>query len=399
MNGKTITYFLIFLITFEGFLFFLFNNIANMDVTSEKLKAFMLVFIIINIFVMFIMFVYFKKTVDLTEEKSEKKEIDLNKEISKYVDIIGSTSIVSRGDLDGKITYVNQAFKDISGYEEEELLGSPHSIIRSPNVSSEVFENMWIDLKNGKEWRGILECKSKSGKLFLTDTLIVPMRNCNEEIEQYLSVRSDMTPLFDLNKKLEASQLQILDKLAIMGEMKSKETQNHVKRVEEITKIFCKNLGMKDNEIEKVAKASALHDIGKIAINDNILNKNGKLTDEEFDHMKSHTTLGHEILKDSSDEVVQLGAIIAYEHHEQWSGKGYPRGIKGTEISLEARVVTVVDVFDSLINERVYKPAWELDRVISYFEEESGNRFDPHIVYLLKENIDDILKIEEKYKG
>jgi two-component system response regulator RpfG len=140
-----------------------------------------------------------------------------------------------------------------------------------------------------------------------------------------------------------------------------------------------------------------MHDIGKIGVPDQVLLKPGKLTGEEWDLMKRHTWIGFDILKGSPSQYLQTGATIALYHHERFDGAGYPRGVRGTEIPLEARIVAVADVFDALLSRRPYKNPWHLEDVIAYFRGQSGLQFDPECVAALFCRLDAILGIHEEY--
>ncbi|DAB36282.1 MAG TPA: two-component system response regulator [Sulfurospirillum cavolei] len=175
---------------------------------------------------------------------------------------------------------------------------------------------------------------------------------------------------------------------ASIAELKSKETGQHLRRVAEFCYLFCKFLGKDEAECEKIKMAAVLHDIGKVGISDEILNKPSKLDEDEWVVMKTHSMLGYEMLADSEFEMMRLAAVIALEHHERWDGEGYPYGKKGEEISLVGRICAVADVFDSLLDKRVYKEPWEEKAVKEYFEMASGTQFDPKIATLLLENFD-----------
>jgi len=205
--------------------------------------------------------------------------------------------------------------------------------------------------------------------------------------------------LFQLQSNLQAqvdSQTEEIRKLnhemtylsASIAELKSKETGQHLRRVAEFCYLFCKFLGKDEAECEKIKMASVLHDIGKVGISDDILNKPAKLNDEEWKVMKQHSLMGYEMLIDSEFELMRLAAMIALEHHERWDGEGYPYGKKGDEISLVGRICAVSDVFDSLLDKRVYKKPWEEKVVRDYFVMMKGSQFDPVITDILLENFD-----------
>lgn len=205
--------------------------------------------------------------------------------------------------------------------------------------------------------------------------------------------------LFQLQSNLQAqvdSQTEEIRKLnhemtylsASIAELKSKETGQHLRRVAEFCYLFCKFLGKDEAECEKIKMASVLHDIGKVGISDDILNKPAKLNDEEWKVMKQHSLMGYEMLIDSEFELMRLAAMIALEHHERWDGEGYPYGKKEDEISLVGRICAVSDVFDSLLDKRVYKEPWEEKVVRDYFVMMKGSQFDPVITDILLENFD-----------
>lgn len=200
-----------------------------------------------------------------------------------------------------------------------------------------------------------------------------------------------------LNKEIEATQKEIIDTLGEMVECRFREMGNHVKRVSEYAQLLALKHGLDAKEAEILKFAAPMHDIGKIGIPDDILKKPGRLTFDEFEVMKQHTSIGYNILKNSEREILKAGAIIALQHHERWDGQGYPRGLKREEIHILGRITRLVDVFDALSNKRVYKDAWPLERILRYFREESGKQFDPTLVDLFIENLDAFIAIKEQY--
>lgn len=175
---------------------------------------------------------------------------------------------------------------------------------------------------------------------------------------------------------------------ASIAELKSKETGQHLRRVAEFCYLFYKFLGKDEAECEKVKMAAVLHDIGKVGISDQILNKPDKLNDQEWEIMKNHSILGYDMLIDSEFELMRLAATIALEHHERWDGTGYPYGKQGENIALVGRICSIADVFDSLLDKRVYKEPWEEKVVRDYFVMMRGSQFDPTITDILLENFD-----------
>jgi HD-GYP domain-containing protein (c-di-GMP phosphodiesterase class II) len=154
--------------------------------------------------------------------------------------------------------------------------------------------------------------------------------------------------------------------------------------------------GLSNSECELLRIASTMHDIGKIGIEESILKKRGPLTPEEFDVMKTHVTIGYEILNKSELDIMNASALIALNHHEKWDGSGYPKGLKAYEIPLYARIMAVVDVFDAMTHRRCYKDAFSVKETLEYLVSNKGRHFDPVFVDLLVTNIDEIIEISSR---
>ncbi|MEX3073336.1 HD-GYP domain-containing protein [Vibrio alginolyticus] len=188
------------------------------------------------------------------------------------------------------------------------------------------------------------------------------------------------------NAQLIKCQEEMMAMFADSIECRSREMGTHVKRVSLIAEKLAELYGLHVEEVKKVKIISPLHDLGKIGAPDSVLYKEGKLTEEEFEIIKSHTTIGHTILQGSDCELIQLASIVANEHHEKWNGKGYPLGKKEEEIHIYSRIVAVADVFEALLSERPYKKPWSIDDVYELFEKERGHHFDPELVDILLNN-------------
>jgi putative two-component system response regulator len=179
---------------------------------------------------------------------------------------------------------------------------------------------------------------------------------------------------------LEQSRLEVLERLARAAEFRDDETGQHTRRVGRMAGSLSERLGVSEAEAEVIARAAPLHDIGKIGIPDHILLKPGKLAPEEFAIMKRHATIGAEILSGGRTPLIRMAADIAHHHHERWDGSGYPAGLQGESISLPARVVGLVDVFDALTHARPYRAAWPLVDVLNAIQRQAGAHFDPRVV-------------------
>lgn len=201
-----------------------------------------------------------------------------------------------------------------------------------------------------------------------------------------------------MNTEMEEAQKEIIFKMGEIGEVRSKETGAHVKRVAEYAKLLAIKSGFSEEEADLIKVASPMHDIGKVAIPDAILNKPGKLSEEEFLAVQEHANIGYHLLENSKRSILKAAAIIAKEHHEHWNGKGYPEGLSGKNIHIYGRIVAVADVFDALATDRPYKKAWEMKRILTHFKMERGKQFDPTLVDVFLENLDGFLQIKEKYE-
>lgn len=205
-----------------------------------------------------------------------------------------------------------------------------------------------------------------------------------------------------LQKALALSQdaeYEISLRLGRAAEFRDQETGMHTRRISELSKHLGILAGLDDDRCEVLHKSSPLHDVGKIGIPDRILLKPGKLDEGEFDIMKQHTEIGRKILSDAERyPVIAAGGIIAWQHHEKWDGSGYPRGLKGDNIDVFARIVSIVDVFDALSSERPYKKAFPLDKTISIMEEGRGSFFDPAYLDLFLANIPEFVVIRDTLK-
>ncbi|TGK59213.1 response regulator [Leptospira wolffii] len=199
------------------------------------------------------------------------------------------------------------------------------------------------------------------------------------------------------NEELVETRLQIIQRLGLAAEYKDNETGLHVIRMSHYSKTLASALGYSNDYAEKILHASPMHDIGKIGIPDNILQKPGKLTPEEWEVMKRHPNIGAEIIGDHDSNLLQVAKSIAQNHHEKWDGSGYPNGFQGEGIPIEARIVALADVFDALTTERPYKKAWEISDAIEFIRMESGKHFDPNLVPVFLDQMPELLKIRDRW--
>jgi response regulator RpfG family c-di-GMP phosphodiesterase len=201
-----------------------------------------------------------------------------------------------------------------------------------------------------------------------------------------------------LNQEVEDTQKEIIVTLGETIEWRSQETGNHVRRVAEYVHMLAGKYGMPAAEADLLRMAAPMHDVGKVGIPDVILNKPGLLDAEEMRIIQTHPAIGHAILKTSSRELFKAAAIIALQHHERYDGQGYPEGRVGQDIHIYGRLTAVADVFDALMSDRIYRPAWPQERVVAYFREERGKHFDPALADILLDNLDHFLMVRSLYR-
>lgn len=196
---------------------------------------------------------------------------------------------------------------------------------------------------------------------------------------------------------LKETQVDLIQRLGRAAEYKDNETGMHVQRMSHYSYVLALAVGIDEEAANELLLAAQMHDLGKIAIPDNILLKPGRLSDDEFKHMKAHAQIGADILSNPRSQLVALAHSIAITHHEKWDGTGYPKGLKGEEIPLEGRIAAVADVFDALTSERPYKAAWSVEDAVRLLEEESGKHFDPELVRLFKQELPKIIDFKNQF--
>ncbi len=197
------------------------------------------------------------------------------------------------------------------------------------------------------------------------------LREHNANLEAEVAART---------KDLDRARLEILERLALAAEYRDDDTQQHARRIGRSSGLIAAQLGLGPEQVELISRAAPLHDIGKLGVSDAILLKPGPLTDEEFEFVKCHPTVGAGILAESSNALLQMAELIAVSHHERWDGGGYPKGLAGEEIPLAGRITAVADVFDALTHSRPYKEAWSMEEALAVIRNGAGRQFDPIVV-------------------
>lgn len=202
-----------------------------------------------------------------------------------------------------------------------------------------------------------------------------------------------------LNREIEDTQREVIHTLGEVVETRSRETAHHTVRVGESSGLLARLAGLGEKESRLLQLAAPMHDVGKIGIPDEILNKPGKLTPGEFEQMKTHTTLGYDILRKSERRIMKAAATIALQHHEKWDGSGYPAGLSGEDIHVNGRIVCICDVFDALSNQRVYRDVVAPDHVVEIMRLERGKHFDPELLDLFLAHIDEFVAIQNRHSA
>jgi putative two-component system response regulator len=220
-------------------------------------------------------------------------------------------------------------------------------------------------------------------KPFHADEVLLRIRTLLETRFLYLQIQSQNQMLEakvqERTQELEAAQIEIIERLARAAEFRDDNTGQHTERVGQMAALLAQEIGLADGQVALIRRAAPLHDVGKIGIPDSVLLKLGKLTDEEFALVKTHTTIGARILSGSHFSLLRLAEEIAFSHHERWDGSGY-EGIVGGAIPLAGRIVAIADVFDALTQKRPYKAAWPIGDAVAEIERQRSRQFDPAIV-------------------
>ncbi|QOY50979.1 PAS domain S-box protein [Candidatus Sulfurimonas baltica] len=318
---------------------------------------------------------------------------------AQYEDAINTTTAILKTDTNNIIKYANERFCELSGYSLEKLIGKNceelrHEKHRETQKCAKIREK----LQSKQIVQEIMTNVTKDKQEFVVNNLFYPIIDLKGNIVEVLQIMYDITEIITLNEEITNTQREVVMTMGAIGETRSKETGQHVKRVAEYSYLLAKLAGLSEEDALLLKQASPMHDIGKVGIPDSILNKPGKLTFEEFETMKTHSSIGYEMLKHSNRQILQASALVARTHHEKWNGTGYPNSLEGEDIPIFGRITAVADVFDALGHDRVYKKAWELKDILNLFKQESGKHFDPNLINLFFEDLDEFLALRNQYE-
>lgn len=329
----------------------------------------------------------------LTEVTIEKDFV-----IENYQSLLDRSTAMIRI-KDERFVEVNRSCEEMFGYTKAEMIDKHISLILKPSKEMpEMIQAIRATLQEKGYEKLYMNCIDSENKpLFVQVYLMAIRSHKNDTYDEAYGILHNVTELFKMQQELEDVQKEVLYAMGTISEGRSRETGNHIKRVAEFTALLASLYGLDKKEVELLKIASPMHDIGKLAIPDAILNKPGKLTDEEFEIMKTHAQKGYEMLAFSDRKILKTAAQIALSHHEWWNGNGYPNKLSGENIPLCGRIVAVADVFDALSHDRCYKKAWHINEVVAHLIKNKDVQFEGKIVDLLVGHIDDFIKIKEEY--
>jgi PAS domain S-box-containing protein len=309
-------------------------------------------------------------------------------------------------DRQRRYTIANRVAHEVAGLVPNELIGLTDKDIMSPEAERAVAATDHEILENGATFEGE-ETIVVGGTERTFLSVKFPYVDDSGEIAGITGISTDITGkkrAEELQKALAAEQaraivelrqsrLETVEHLAKAIEMHDTETGRHINRMAVVAAFLGRQLGLTAERVVLLRAAAPMHDIGKVATPDEILRKEGPLTPAEREEMERHTTVGHQILAGSDNELLSLGATIALTHHERWDGSGYPAGLRGEEIPLEGRIVAVADVFDALLSDRSYRPAMSLEEAVAVMRKGRRTHFDPEVLDLLLGHLDEVVTL------
>jgi len=299
------------------------------------------------------------------------------------------------------------------------LIGMPNSsivLIAGTGVYQDQIGEQLDDVMPSKVVNAVLKYGKIGGEQFLEDEYIGLFRSKEgfssllyfDNCSHLTTLEKKLVRIFanniaigidniSLTREIINTQKEVILTLGEIVETRSQETAHHVTRVAEICYLLAQKSGMDEKDCELLRLASPMHDVGKIGVPEVIINKPGALSDQEFKIVQDHSRIGYDILKKSNRSIMQAAAIVALQHHERWDGTGYPQRLVGEDIHIFGRIAAIADVFDALSHERCYKEAWPMDKIIEFFESESGKHFDADLVNIFLQNIEDCQAINQLF--
>lgn len=317
----------------------------------------------------------------------------LQDELIRYFE--QSLELLWTSDLSGRLVRMNPAWEKALGSTAERMRGTLLSELVHPHDRESVVSALLELVGGSRESVGMrsrfrtvggawvwLEWSARAAPGEGTINGVAHDVTAQVRAEQQLTdqTRRLETMVSERTRDLTEARAETLQLLAVAAEYRDDETSQHTERVGILVAKIATVLGLSEESVALLREAAPLHDIGKLAIPDRILLKRGRLTGAERAAMHTHTTLGARLLYGSRSPVLQLAGVIAESHHERWDGSGYPHGLAGPDIPLVGRIVAVADVYDALVHDRPYKPAWSIEQALTMIRGSAGTQFDPQVV-------------------
>lgn len=324
---------------------------------------------------------------DLSEQKHYLQEYERAFELGTSLCIINT---------DGQIISANKNFSATLNYTPGQLNGLSLCDLVQNGVDFK--ERVLKKVINHGFSSRVIKVLTKNGGFRTLSIIVVGIHNQAGDIHSLMNLCHDISETINSNEDIIENQKDLIYVLGEVVENRSHETGLHIKRVALISELLARKYGFSEEYATMIKLASPLHDIGKVGIPDDILHKNGKLSVDEYQIIKKHAELGYRLLNKLDKPLIKMAATIAHEHHEYFNGLGYPTGLVGEHIAIEARIVSLVDVFDALSSRRIYKEPWTDAEIIDYLNKNKSVQFDPELVDLFMENFDEIISIRECFK-
>lgn len=305
-----------------------------------------------------------------------------------------SSDMISRNDTQGRFFYISPAVQTILGYSQKEMADQRAFNFVHPEDLPKIKAMLTVKPRNNSVYTISYRARRKDGSyVWLETSARAILDEKTGDVTEIQAASRDITERKRAEEALQIAHRELQDAYdrTIEGwiralDLRDREIEGHTKRVTEMTMLVARALGLPESEIVHIRRGALLHDIGKIAIPDEITKKTGPLTADEWDEMRMHPVYAYKML--SPIAYLKPALDIPYCHHERWDGSGYPRKLKGEEIPLTARMFAIIDVWDALITDRPYRKASSKEAVIAYLKEEAGRLFDPHLVELFLDLIE-----------
>ena len=284
------------------------------------------------------------------------------------------------GDFTPDLILLDIMMPEVNGFETCRIIKHSHKPMAKIPVIFLTAMSHLNDIANGFEVGGV-------------DYITKPF----QKIELLARIKTHLKLQYYQNQEIEETQKELIYTIARISDVHSLETGNHITRVSMYAQLLASLAGYDQEKAEVFKLAAAMHDLGKIGIPKEIINKPGRLDEEELAIMRQHPNIGYDILSRSKRPLLRAAAIVAHQHHEKFDGSGYPRGLKGKRIHILGRITALVDVFDALDTPRPYKKPWALSESVAFIQKESGKHFDPRLVDLFIRHFTQFQKIRDRF--